>query len=290
MAKRISRGIFLFYLLFLMLPVLWLVWNSVTSAGNTWVESEQAGLFKYLPAFTFNQFQALFQDRHFLQQYANSLKISSLSLLMQIPVTVTAGFFLSSWKSRFSTRIVTIYFIMLLLPFQAIMLPVYQLSLATKTYNTHTALILFNAFTPLGTAAMYLLFGTIEKEHWEAALLETSSSIKLLYYVLLPQIRTGLAAIAVLLFVDTWNQVEQPLMLLSDSRLMPLSLTLNDIYSVSDGKTFAGALSYSLPIIFVHLIIVIFVLVRKKSSKRDLLDNMTMQIDHNKSSEESITC
>ena len=111
------------------------------------------------------------------------------------------------------------------------------------------------------------MFGTIEKEHWEAALLETSSSVKLLYYVLLPQIRTGLAAIAVLLFVDTWNQVEQPLMLLSDSRLMPLSLTLNDIYSVSDGKSFAGALSYSLPIIILHIIFLICIINKKKSSR-----------------------
>ena len=264
MTKRISKGIFLIYLVFLLLPILWLIVMSFSSGRSTIVDSGKPGLLDIISSLSFKQFHALFHDKHFIRQYSNSIKISSLSLLLQLPIAVLAGFLLSSWKSTFGIRIITVYFIMLLLPFQAIMLPVYQLSLATSTYNSHAALIIFNAFTPLGTAAMYLLYGTIEKDQWEAALLETSSSIKLLIYVLLPQIRFGLAAIGILLFVDTWNQVEQPLILLSDSRLMPLSLSLNDIYSVSDGKSFAGALLYSCPVFAIYLIFTIILLLIRK--------------------------
>ena len=152
------------------------------------------------------------------------------------------------------TLLLALYVLSLLSPFQIIMLPVYKLSLLTGLYDSPWSVILLNVFAPIGPVAVCMLLRTVDDSQWEAASLETDSALKILRYVLLPQITPGLAALGLVYFAQVWNMVEQPLILLPDARLRPLSTAFNDIIKSSTDYAFAGALLYALPVLAFYLI------------------------------------
>ena len=67
----------------------------------------------------------------------------------------------------------------------------------------------------------------IPKSIYEAAEIDGAGEWQIFTKICLPNCRGGIASIAILLFIDYWNMVEQPLILLSDDQLHPLSVFLS---------------------------------------------------------------
>ena len=206
--------------------------------------------------FSTEQFVRALNDRAYGQQFGNSVLMTSLSTALFLPVALTAGLFLSRLPRRWQRALLALYIFSLLSPFQIIMLPIYKLSLLTGLYNNHWSVILLNIFAPIGPLTVCVLLQTIDGSQWEAASLETDSALQILRYVLLPQILPGLSALGLLVFAQAWNMVEQPLILLSDARLRPLSTAFNDIIKSNTDYAFAGGLLYALPMLAFYLIAV----------------------------------
>ncbi len=72
--------------------------------------------------------------------------------------------------------------------------------------------------------------------------------------ICLPQCRSALYSIAILVFIDYWNMVEQPIILLPDAEKQPLSVYLSTINSSEVGLAFAIATIYMVPslLLFLH--------------------------------------
>lgn len=200
------------------------------------------------------QFVRALSDREYGRQFYNSAMLTGVSLALAMPVALGAGLFLSRLPRRWQRALLALYVLSLLSPFQIIMLPVYKLSLLTGLYDSPWSVILLNVFAPIGPVAVCMLLRTVDDSQWEAASLETDSALKILRYVLLPQIMPGLAALGLVYFAQVWNMVEQPLILLPDARLRPLSTAFNDIIKSSTDYAFAGALLYALPVLAFYLI------------------------------------
>lgn len=200
------------------------------------------------------QFVRALSDREYSRQFYNSAMLTGVLLALAMPVALGAGLFLSRLPRRWQRALLALYVLSLLSPFQIIMLPVYKLSLLTGLYDSPWSVILLNVFAPIGPVAVCMLLRTVDDSQWEAASLETDSALKILRYVLLPQITPGLAALGLVYFAQVWNMVEQPLILLPDARLRPLSTAFNDIIKSSTDYAFAGALLYALPVLAFYLI------------------------------------
>jgi len=72
--------------------------------------------------------------------------------------------------------------------------------------------------------------------------------------ICLPQCRSALYSIAILVFIDYWNMVEQPLILLEDAESQPLSVFLASVNTGEVGLAFALAVVYMIPtlLLFLH--------------------------------------
>ena len=71
--------------------------------------------------------------------------------------------------------------------------------------------------------------------------------------VCIPLCKSAIASTAILVFIDYWNMVEQPLILLSDSDKYPLSIFLSEINKGEVGLAFAVAVIYMVPTILIYL-------------------------------------
>ena len=88
----------------------------------------------------------------------------------------------------------------------------------------------------------------------EAAKIDGANEWHIVWNIGLPQCRSALYSIAILVFIDNWNMVEQPLILLNDVEKQPLSMFLSSINAGEIGIAFAAAVIYMIPglLLFLH--------------------------------------
>ncbi len=234
--KKISAVILLLFLILFSLPLLVLLLASFVQGNGS---------------FTFFQYRAVFENEEIMTRFKNSAVISLTTLAIQFPVFLLGGFYLAKQTKYRAAAARMFLVILLLLPFQSIMVPVFRLSKWTGLYDHHIAVILLQAFSALGPLTVWLFIRSIPEEQWEAAQLDTASHLVIYAQIILPQLIPGLCALGLLCFAEVWNLVEQPLILLQDETLLPASLSLNDL-ELKDSGPYAGAVLYSVPILLIY--------------------------------------
>lgn len=208
---------------------------------------------------TWDQWRAALSNAEFLRAFANSARIAIPGTLLCLPVALCAGLWLARSAGPLRSAAQTLYLLAMLTPFQIIMLPLYQLTQWTNTYDTLLPVIALIAFSPIGILMIRFLIGAIPKEQWQAVALETRSQAIILRKIVLPQIMSGIVLLALLTFSEGWNTVEPALILLSSSGThQPLSLLLNDITAADGQYVFAGSALYALPALALYLCVALY--------------------------------
>lgn len=249
--KRFSGILLTCLLIAFALPLLVLVAASLCEGDLISIlKGDQTAL-----TFSTDQYARFFANEDMLRRFGNSLKITGGTLLIQLPMAMLGGLYLArcTWKSTRMVRFLLL--LLLLLPFQSIMVPVFKLAKWTQLYDKQLAVILLQGFSPLGLLIVWLLVSAIPLEQWEAAQLDCKSQTKTFCKVVLPQILPGLAVLLLLCFAEVWNLVESPSILLPDIYLRPASMALNDISSRDKGYSYADAVMYSMPIVGMYLLV-----------------------------------
>lgn len=203
--------------------------------------------------FDFSQYISLFNDTEYWLRYSNSLKLTIPSIFVSMVIGLICGMFIQTSKKHIKYITITVLVLIMLMPSQVVMLPLYNIFLQIGLYDTHIAIIIMFAFSPLSTLVCYIVLEDINKEQIDAALLETSSLWVIFFDILFPEIKSGLLALFLLLWSEAWGQVDRPLFFLRSTELKPLSLYYNDI--VSNPAEKAGAVIYCLPILLLSIII-----------------------------------
>jgi multiple sugar transport system permease protein len=257
MMKHKSR---LFVLLTGMITFLFLFPVIVTVASSFMSQSELSAVYGGVKGFRLipnrvtveGYVRVLFVSDAYLNMFWNSLFISAVITACQVFVSVVVAYVLA--KNRFRGRglLLFAYTAVMMMPFQVTLLPHYLMAKQLGLYNTWWSVILPAAFSPFGVMVLYLFYRRFPDEVLEAALLETSSRVRIMARVILPAVRPGMIVVIVLAFADSWNMVEQPLILLRDAWLHPLSLALNSIRHVSPSVAFSGAVLYALPVVILY--------------------------------------
>ena len=87
----------------------------------------------------------------------------------------------------------------------------------------------------------------------EAAKLDGAGEFKILTKIYIPLCKGAIVSIAMLVFIDYWNMVEQPLVLMKESTLHPLSVFLSQISTGDIGLAFAVGVVYMIPTVLMFL-------------------------------------
>lgn len=219
-----------------LLPVLLIFALSVLHTGD-------GGL-----SLTLGQYRGFFADKDLIRRFGNSARITLGTLVLQMPLSMVGGLVLSRLRGRTRNILAGALLLMLLLPFQSYMMPVFKLCKEHGLYDTQWALILLYALSPLGSLIMFAFIRMIPEEQWEAAALETSSIIRTSLTVVLPQLLPAVVILLLLAFAEAWNMVEPAIILLKDSWFQPASVSLNNLNAIS----YAGAAMYCVPVLILY--------------------------------------
>lgn len=229
------------------------IFSSLTGKGSAFV-SENVNL-KFIPdKVSLSQYKtALISSPDYLLKFWNSVILVVPVVIGQLVVACFAAYSFTRYRGKFRDLLFFFYIILMLMPYQVTLVPNYLISQWTGLYNTPFAIILPGIFAPFAVFLLTKFMRRIPVSLIEAAKLDGAGEFQIFRHVCIPMCHSALYSVAILVFIDYWNMVEQPLILLEDTMLQPLSVFLSKINSTEAGLAFAVATVYMLPTLFMFL-------------------------------------
>ena len=228
--------------------------NVSGSDGKTYI-ADSVNL-KFIPdKVTLHQYIAvLIRSPDYLLKFWNSVILVVPIVLQQLAVASVTAYGFTRWRGKVRSLLFFFYVILMLMPTQVTLVPNYLVSDWIGILNTRWAIILPGAFAPFSVFLLTKSMRRIPASLIEAAKLDGSSEWQIFKDICLPQCRSALYSIAILVFIDYWNMVEQPIILLPNADLQPLSVYLSTINTSEVGLAFAIATIYMVPslLLFLH--------------------------------------
>ena len=271
--KRVfSRaGVFLLCLVFallFLLPTVLTITNSFMSESEIksnygMIFSTTSGGFvsktvnlKFIPdRVTLSQYvTGLIKSPEYLLKLWNSILLVVPIVIGQVSVAAVAAYSFTRWRGKIRSGIFFFYVILMLMPYQVTLVPNYLVSEWLGLLNKPWAIILPGIFAPFSVFLLTKFMRRIPYSLIEAAKVDGAGEWEIFTRICLPQCRAALYSIAILVFIDYWNMVEQPLILLQDSDAQPLSVFLSQVNTGEIGLAFAMATVYMIPslLLFLH--------------------------------------
>ena len=258
-----------FAILFLM-PIVLTITNSFMSSseisanyGSVFAVNENGGKvyiaekvnLKFIPDMvSFSQYiTVLLKSPDYLLKFWNSVILVGPIVLFQLTVATLAAYGFSRYTGKLRSIIFFSYVILMLMPYQVTLVPNFLVASWLKILDSYWAIWLPGIFSPF---AVYLLTKFMKRIPYsviEAAQIDGAGEWQIFRRICLPLCKGALCSAAILVFIDYWNMVEQPLILLSDPETHPLSVFLSKINAGEVGLAFAVATIYMVPSLLVFL-------------------------------------
>ena len=141
----------------------------------------------------------------------------------------------------------------MIMPYQVTLVPNFLVAEKFNLLNTRWAIILPGIFSPFSIFLLSKVMKRIPVSYVEAAKLDGASELQILTKIHVPLCKGAIVSIAMLVFIDYWNMVEQPLILMKDADMHPLAVFLSQINTGDIGLAFAVGTVYMVPTILMFL-------------------------------------
>ena len=224
-------------------------------SGGSYV-SEKTNL-KFIPdQVSFKQyFTVLFLSPEYLFKFWNSVKYTLPIVIFQTVVACLAAYGFTRYRSKGRQLILFMYIILMLMPYQVTLVPNRLVSEWLGIYGTSWAIILPGVFSPFAVFLLTKSMRRVPTAVIEAAKLDGCSELQIFFKIYMPLCKNIIYSVMILVFIDYWNMVEQPLILLGSQNedMYPLSIFLSKINSGEVGIAFAVAVIYMIPTLLIFL-------------------------------------
>ena len=240
------------------------------SGGEKTFISEDINL-KFIPdKVTLDQYRSvLIKNSDYLMKFWNSVILTVPITFFQLLLAVVTSYGFSRYPGKIKGLIFFVYIILMLMPAQVTLVPNYLVldkfgmietqelgvSPETERFISRLAIILPAVFSPFSIFLLTKVMKRIPTSYVEAAKLDGAGEIQIMTKIYLPMCKIALVSIGMLVFIDYWNMVEQPLVLMKGDNmsLHPLSVFLSQISGAEAGLAFAVGVVYMIPTILMFL-------------------------------------
>ena len=270
--RRISRviqaAVAMFFAVVFLLPTVLTVTNSFMSQAEISANygvifgtaregaymSERVNL-KLIPDMvTFRQYgTVLIQSPDYIEQFWVSVFLVLPIVVVQVSVAALAAYSFTRFRSRRKELVFFAYIILMLMPHQVTLVPNYLIARQLGILDQYWSILLPGFVAPFSVFLLTKFMRRIPGEYVEAARLDGAGEWQIFCHIALPLCKGALYAVFILVFIDYWNMVEQPLIMLSDPYMHPLSVMLAQVNREEIGVAFAVATVYMIPTLFLFL-------------------------------------
>ena len=258
--KTCSRGFFIHASLITVsllsiFPFLWLLSTALKGADEN--------IFQYPPVFfpespTLANFKGVWNQIPFMLYFLNSMIVAGFTVILNLILSALAAYPLARMEFKGKKTIFYATLATIMIPFQAIMLPVYLIVLKLNMVDSvnsvmgYIGLILPFAVNAFGIFLMRQAFLAIPKEMEEAAFVDGCNVFQIWWKILLPMVKPTLAVLAIVTFIGSWGEFLWPSIVLTKKALYTLPVGVNDLqgmFSANWRYIAAGSIISTIPIL-----------------------------------------
>ena len=253
--KAIEAIVLIFMIIVFLFPFIWMISTSL----KTTQEAIQIPPSIIPSKFVIENYIEAWNSGPFLRYLVNSLFITLSILVIQFIVMVPAAYAFSKIRFKGSNIFFGIILIGLMVPSQITFLPIYMMMSKAELINTYVPLIFPFMTSSFGIFLFRQNFMQISDEIIEAAKLDNSSDLKIMFKVMLPMAKPAVITFALFSFIYHWNNYFWPLVMSNSElvRTLPIGVAM---LKESEGVTnwnvvMAGNVMLTAPILLLYTIL-----------------------------------
>jgi len=206
----------------------------------------------------FENFGEAWRLGNFSTYLTNSVIVSVSVVVLSTLLSCLAGYAFGTMRFRGSSVLFYLLLLGLMVPSEAVVVPLYYDLRSLNLTDTYVSLILPQVAQSLafGTFWMRAYFRSSSKEIVEAARLDGAGNRQILWQILLPMGRPAVLTMVLLVFMWTWNEFLLPLVMITDESLRTAPLGLSNFqgqYTSGTALLAAAAVLVALPVLVVFL-------------------------------------
>jgi multiple sugar transport system permease protein len=159
--------------------------------------------------------------------YLNSIKVTLLTTFLQVLISAMGAYAFSKIEFKFREGLFLLYISMMMIPDQVTIIPKFMIFRSFKLFDKHLGLILLGSFSIYGMFLLKQFMTSIPTALSESAKIDGAGHGRIFLQIILPVTKPALATLAMLKFVWTWNDYQNPLIFLKSEKLytIPLGMT-----------------------------------------------------------------
>ena len=258
-SKTVIHTILIATSLLSIFPFIWLTSTSLKGVNED--------IFAYPPTiipqdFTWMNYIEVWQKVDFMAYFWNSMIVAGLTVLLNLILSSLAAYPLA--RMSFGGKKIFFFAILatIMIPFQAIMLPVYIITLKLHLIDSvsnlagYLGLVMPFAVSAFGIFLMRQAFLKIPREVEEAAIVDGCNVFQMFVRVVLPMVKPTLAVLAVFTFIGSWGEFLWPSIMLTKESMYTLPVGINNLqgmFSANWRYIAAGSIISTVPIIIFFL-------------------------------------
>lgn len=202
-------------------------------------------------------YQLMWNTFPFGRCIVNGLVVATAGTLLCIVTSGMAAYAFSKLRFRGRDKLFVVYLATLMIPQQALVIPLFLLMNALRWVNTYQALILPWAFTAFGTFMLRQFFMSVPADFSEAALLEGAGHLSILTRIIAPLAKAGFATLTVFTFISYWNNFQWPMIITNRPEMFTFPVGLGIFqgqYGTVWNLMMAGAALSVVPAIIIYAV------------------------------------
>ena len=236
------------------MPILWMIDTAFKPSPEIFTVPP-----RWIPSYlTLEHVKEVLTKWPFVRWLINSLVVATTATLISLIVSVLAGFSFArlQWVGR---NFVFITFLSsMFIPWQVNVIPLYFIMHRLNLLNTYPAIFLPIVAMPIGIFLLRQFFLNIPQSLEDAARLDGCGSLRVLWHIILPVSRPALGALAIYMFIFSWNEFFWSMIALQRSNMLTLPIGLKALqgaYDINYGLLMAASFLAVLPALVIFLVL-----------------------------------
>ncbi len=257
--KFLSHFALIFVSLLSIFPFIWLISTSLKGANEN--------IFAYPPTiipsdFTWSNYIGVWKKVNFMAYFWNSMIVAGATVVLNLILSSLAAYPLARMKFAGKNFVFFSILATIMIPFQAIMLPVYLITIKLNLMDTvnnfmgFVGLVMPFAVSAFGIFLMRQAFLGIPKEIEEAAIVDGCNVFQVFWKVLMPMVKPSLAVLAIFTFIGSWGEFLWPSIVLTKESMYTLPVGVNNLQGMFSSNwryIAAGSILSTVPILIFFL-------------------------------------
>ena len=207
---------------------------------------------------SFKNYEALntYREGIYWDWYKSSLILMIIQTLVGLVLGSMVGYGLAMYDFKGKNVVITVVLLLMMVPFEILLLPLYQMLIKAKMINSYFGVILPYLVPPFMVFFFRQYCMSLPKEMMEAAYMDGCSDFGIFIRIMVPNMIPAYGAMTILSCMNCWNNLLWPLIVLSNDRkfTIPIGMaTTITPYGNAYDVLMPGAVMAVVPIVIIYL-------------------------------------